>query len=141
MGSAVVVLVLVDDRMVCVNVGDSRGFLVRDGHLVQLSTDDSLAPEAGETTIATVVTQTLGGRSERGDVEPHVLEGEVRAGDQFLLCSDGLTDELSPERIESELADANDPLAAVQQLLRATLDAGGHDNVSILLATVQGADR
>ncbi|MCU7730053.1 protein phosphatase 2C domain-containing protein [Actinoplanes sp. KI2] len=136
MGSAIVVLVIVEDRMICANVGDSRCFLLRDGHLVQLSIDDSPAPEAGQATIATVVTQTLGGRPDRDGVEPHVLEAEVRTGDRFLLCSDGLTDELTPEHIE-ELARAEDPAAAVAELLRATLDAGGHDNVSIMLATVE----
>jgi serine/threonine protein phosphatase PrpC len=136
MGSAIVVLVIVGDRMICANVGDSRCFLLRDGHLVQLSTDDSLPPEAGQATIATVVTQTLGGRHDRGEVEPHVLETGVRPGDRFLLCSDGLTDELAPEYIE-ELSRAVDPVIAVEGLLRATLDAGGHDNVSIVLATVK----
>ncbi|WP_030437973.1 PP2C family protein-serine/threonine phosphatase [Actinoplanes subtropicus] len=140
MGSAIVVLVVAGDRMICVNVGDSRCFLLRDGHLVQLSTDDSPAPEAGQATIATVVTQTLGGRSDRGEVEPHVHESEVRPGDRFLLCSDGLTDELAPEHIE-ELAREADPVAAVEGLLRATLDAGAHDNVSIVLATVGVEDR
>ena len=136
MGSTVVLLVLTGDRAICVNVGDSRCLLLRDSHLVQLSRDDSMAPAAGERTVATVVTQSLGGRSRLAPVSPHVLETEIQPGDRFLLCSDGLTDELDPERIEAELAGADDPRAAVEGLLRATLDAGARDNVSIVLVSV-----
>jgi len=135
MGSTVVLLVLTGDRAICANVGDSRCFLLRDSHLVQLSQDDSVTP-AGEETIATVVTQSLGGRSRSTPVTPHVLETEAHPGDRFLLCSDGLTDELEPERIEAELAGAADPRTAVASLLRATLDTGARDNVSIVLITV-----
>ncbi|XVV08779.1 PP2C family protein-serine/threonine phosphatase [Actinoplanes sp. CA-131856] len=138
MGSTVVLMVLAGDRMICANVGDSRCFLLRDSHMVQLSEDDSVTPAPGEATVATVVTQTLGGRARTTAVAPHVLEIEVRPGDQFLLCSDGLTDELPPERIEAVLAGAADPRAAVEGLLRATLDAGARDNVSIVLAAVPG---
>ncbi|SNY64892.1 PP2C family protein-serine/threonine phosphatase [Paractinoplanes atraurantiacus] len=140
MGSTVVVLVLAGDRAICVNVGDSRCFLLRDSHMVQLSQDDSVTPAPGEATVATVVTQTLGGRARMTGVEPHAIEVGVRPGDQFLLCSDGLTDELPPERIEAELAGAADPRTAVERLLRATLDAGARDNVSIVLAAVPCAE-
>jgi serine/threonine protein phosphatase PrpC len=140
MGSTLVLLVLTGDRMICANVGDSRCFLLRDSHLVQLSHDDSLPPAPGQATVATVVTQTLGGRPERTAVDPHVLEAEFRPGDQFLLCSDGLTDELPPERIEAELGKASDPRTAVEELLRATLDAGARDNVSIVLIAVPGGN-
>ncbi|GAA4971135.1 hypothetical protein GCM10025331_75850 [Actinoplanes utahensis] len=135
MGSTVVLLVLAGDRAICANVGDSRCFLLRDAHLVQLSQDDSMTP-AGEETIATVVTQALGGTPRPTAVTPHVLETEVAPGDRFLLCSDGLTDELDVERIEEELVKAADPRSAVSALLRAALDAGARDNVSIVLVTV-----
>ncbi len=136
MGATVVVLVLTDGAAICVNVGDSRCFLQRAGSLVQLSADDSPAPAAGETAMATVVTQTLGGRPAPAAVEPHVHRTAVEPGDRFLLCSDGLTDEVPLDRIEEHLAKAEDQPGAVQALLRAALDAGGTDNVSIVLAAV-----
>ena len=139
MGATVVVLVLTDGEAICVNVGDSRCFLQRAGSLVQLSSDDSPAPAAGETAPATVVTQTLGGRPAPAAVDPHVYRTPVEPGDRFLLCSDGLTDEVPLDRIEKELAGAPDQVAAVEALLRAALDAGGRDNISIVLATVEGA--
>jgi serine/threonine protein phosphatase PrpC len=139
MGATIVALVLTDGQAICVNVGDSRCFLLRGGDLVQLSRDDSPAPAAGETAVATIVTQTLGGRAHRTRVEPHVHHTEVRPGDRFLLCSDGLTNEVPADRIERELVEAADDLAAVEALLRGALDAGGRDNISIVLATVPGS--
>ena len=140
MGSTVVVLVLTGGTWICANVGDSRCFLLRDDSLVQLSEDDSVAPAPGEATVATVVTQTLGGRPDATPITPHVIEQEVRPGDQFLLCSDGLTDELPAEAIEAELVKAADPRTAVEELLKATLVAGAHDNVSIVLVAVPEDD-
>jgi serine/threonine protein phosphatase PrpC len=139
MGATVVVLVLVDGSAICVNVGDSRCFLQRAGSLVQLSADDSPAPAAGETAEPAVVTQTLGGWPAPAAVEPHVHRTPVEPGDQFLLCSDGLTDMVPLDRIEKEMAAAPDEVAGVEALLRAALDAGGRDNISIVLATVGGA--
>ncbi|GAA2851031.1 hypothetical protein Acy02nite_34450 [Actinoplanes cyaneus] len=136
MGTTIVLLVVAGERIICANVGDSRCFLLRDAHLVQLSRDDSVVPPPGEATVATVVTQSLGGRSEPTPVAPHLIEVDVSPGDRFLLCSDGLTDELEPERIEAELVKADDPVAAVTALLGATLEAGARDNVSIVLVTV-----
>jgi serine/threonine protein phosphatase PrpC len=139
MGATIVVLVLTEGRAICVNVGDSRCFLLRGDDLVQLTRDDSPAPAAGETAVATIVTQTLGGRPAPSPVEPHVYQTEVVAGDRFLLCSDGLSDELDPGRIENELVKAPDQAAAVEGLLRAALDAGAHDNVSIVVAGIPPA--
>ncbi|MEU4220403.1 protein phosphatase 2C domain-containing protein [Actinoplanes sp. NPDC026623] len=136
MGATIVVLVLTQGRAICVNVGDSRCFLLRGTDLVQLTRDDSPAPPAGATAVATVVTQTLGGRPARTAVEPHVYRTAVEPGDRFLLCSDGLTDELDPGRIEKELVETADQRAAVEGLLRAVLDAGARDNISIVVADI-----
>ena len=145
MGTTIVVLVFSAGEVYCVNVGDSRCFLLRGPDLVQLSADDSPAPAVGGTTVSTLVTQTLGGRPSPEPVTPHVYLTKVEPGDRFLLCSDGLTDEVPPDRIERELQDAS-LYGGVEALLRAALDAGGRDNVSILLAeyhedTEEGPDR
>ena len=136
MGATIVVLVLAGDEATCVNVGDSRCYVLRDGSLVQLSADDSPPPPVGAASSgpATVVTQTLGGGDRLVAVRPHVYRTTVLPGDLFLLCSDGLTDEVSPDRVEKCLVESADPYAAAQALLGAALSAGGTDNVSIVLA-------
>jgi serine/threonine protein phosphatase PrpC len=134
MGTTVVVLTINDSTAMCANVGDSRCYLHRDGMLVQLSADDSPQPVPGTTMTRTaVVTQTLGGST---GVHPHVTRIEVRAGDRFLLCSDGLTDLVPVDRLESVLGDGTDEVESVRALLRDALDAGGDDNVSALLVTI-----
>jgi len=135
MGATVVVLVLTGGEAICVNVGDSRCYLLRDRNLVQLSADDSPPPPVGAAGAGpvTVVTQTLGGSRNRSAVRPHVYRTPVAEGDLFLLCSDGLTDEVPLDRVEECLVKAEDEQGAAQALLRAALDAGGTDNVSIVL--------
>jgi serine/threonine protein phosphatase PrpC len=138
MGTTVVVLTVHGDRAFCVNVGDSRCYLMRDGVLVQLSTDDSPLPVEGGYKSG-VVTQTLGGNGN-GTVEPHLQRTHLDAGDRFLLCSDGLTDYVSEDRVEERLADRPDGLAALRDLLRDALDAGGGDNISAILVTIREDD-
>lgn len=142
MGATIVVLVLTGDEATCVNVGDSRCYVLRDGTLVQLSADDSPAPVVGATGAGptTVVTQTLGGGGNLVAVRPHVYRTAVTPGDLFLLCSDGLTDEVSPDEVERCLVEAGDQRAAAQALLGAALSAGGTDNVSIVLAACAAED-
>lgn len=110
------------------NVGDSRIYRYRNGFMRQLSIDDS-GPTGG-------LTQALGGAGAFIDVEPHVGDEPVVAGWRYLICSDGLTDMVSFEEIEAALAEA--PEIAVRRLFDAAMAAGGHDNISILLALVEG---
>jgi serine/threonine protein phosphatase PrpC len=126
-------------QAICVNVGDSRCYRLGDGMLVQVSTDDSppLPPGAKPGTVTTVVTQTLGGTAGPIPVDPHVYSGQVDAGDRFLLCSDGLTDYVPLDTVETVLAEhEDDPTAAVRAVLDAALGVGGADNVSVILVTV-----
>lgn len=111
------------------NVGDSRAYLLRDGRARQLTTDDVWSSGVGRT-----LTQAVGASEA---VDPEVLEVEVRPGDRLLLCTDGLTDELTMERIGALMgtADLDD---AGQALVEAALEAGGHDNVTVVLAEIEG---
>jgi serine/threonine protein phosphatase PrpC len=137
MGTTVVVLAVADGAATCVNVGDSRCYLMRDENLVQVSTDDAPPPVGAVPVMKTgVVTQTLGGTADERPVRPHVHRVEVRAGDRFLLCSDGLTDVVPVDDIEAALNDPADAVDAVRDLLRRALDAGGPDNISALLVTI-----
>ncbi|WP_158632010.1 PP2C family serine/threonine-protein phosphatase [Micromonospora sp. Llam0] len=137
MGTTVVLLTVSGENATCVNVGDSRCYLLRDGLLVQLSQDDSPPPSVPGPAVRTGrVTQTLGGRLTRVPIHPHVQRLATVAGDRFLLCSDGLTDYLPLDDVETCLTGGGRPDDVVRDLLRRTLDAGGGDNVSALLVTI-----
>lgn len=110
------------------NVGDSRAYLLRDGKARQLTTDDVWSGVFGRT-----LTQAIGASEA---VDPEVIEVEIEPGDRLLLCTDGLTDELAEERI-GELLRTPDLDEAGEALVAAALAAGGHDNVTVVLAEIE----
>ena len=131
-----------------VNVGDSRGYRLRNGELEQLTEDHSLVetlvregrlrPEdAAGHPQRNIVTRALG-------VEPLVevdgWELELEVGDRYLLCSDGLFNEVSDEDITSVLLAIDDPNAASVELVDRANAAGGHDNVTVVLVDVLADD-
>lgn len=129
------------------HVGDSRLYLVRDGELSPLTEDHSLVAEmvrSGNLTRAqasdhpqkNLITRALGAEEE---VEVDTTRHSLRHGDRLVLCSDGLPDMVTEERI-SELATDDAPGSAeesVRSLISAALDAGGSDNVTVLVVDVQ----
>lgn len=125
------------------HVGDSRGYLFRDGRLSRLTRDDTYVQrllEEGtilEDEVPTHPWRNVVLRSVNGTAaQPSdVTTVELAAGDRVLLASDGLSD-LVPDAQISELLARHDDDAAVEALLDAALAAGGSDNVTCLLATV-----
>lgn len=126
------------------HVGDSRAYVLREGALRQLTTDHSWVGrrvDAGELTkeearrhpMSSVLERALGTARE---VEVDVEEGEARPGDLYLLCSDGLTDTLPDAEIRSILREAEGLDAAADRLVHAANEAGGPDNVTVVLARV-----
>jgi protein phosphatase len=166
MGTTLVGLVTEGRRVLVFNVGDSRCYLMRapipepggpepsgeeqstpgPRKLQQISLDHSLVEEqvrmgrmtheeALHSNYRNVITRALGTQAE---VESDIFELEATPGDIFLLCSDGLTGELSDEQIESMLA-ADLPLDELcVQLVDAANQAGGHDNITCLLVRAEG---
>ena len=116
------------------NLGDSRIYKMEPGRIVQLSTDDVLAkPRWGAR--SHVLTQWLGGAGIR-ELDPHVVALPAEEGSRFLLCSDGLYDGMVDERIFELIASqALRPAAA--NLIAGALDAGGHDNISLILCDMR----
>jgi len=123
-------------------VGDSRAYLW-DGALVRLSHDHSYVQsliDDGEISEAearvhperNVISRVLGGAMV-GDCGAELLEGELAPGAQLLLCTDGLTGELEDAEIAGILGEAPPGQPAVERLVRAALEAGGSDNVTLLL--------
>ena len=131
------------ERFGLAHVGDSRGYVFRDGRLARLTRDHTYVQHlVDEGTLPAedvavhpwrhVVLRSVNGTvAELGDVDPVSLE----VGDRVLLASDGLTDLVTEAQIES-LVERHPDDAAAEALLDAALAAGGRDNVTCLLATV-----
>jgi protein phosphatase len=127
-----------------VNVGDSRVYLLRDGELTQLSEDHSLVEEmvrdgqlspdeAATHPRRHIVTRALGiDPSVRVDAETVV----PYHGDRLLLCSDGLYEEVDDARIAATLRRLADPTDAARELVRLAVEAGGRDNVTVVVVDV-----
>ena len=128
------------------HVGDSRAYLLRDGNLRPLTEDHSLVAElvrsgdltrdqAAEHPQKNLITRALGAEEE---VEVDTTVVPVEAGDRFLLCSDGLSDMVPEGRILEILADSpDDSETPARTLLSAALDAGGTDNVTVVVVDVK----
>ena len=136
MGTTIAGILVMADRTVWFNVGDSRVYSVRPEFMRQLSVDDVPAwagPNSGS------ITQALGGADTYLEIQPHVGSESMRPGRRYLLCSDGLTDVVALETMERALSESDDDQAIVEELLARTLAGGAPDNVSIVLASVRGA--
>ena len=146
MGTTLVSLVAEERRLWVLNVGDSRGYRLRNRRLEQITQDHSLVEEqvrqgrmtpaeAQRSPLRNVITKALGTESR---VTPDVFALEAEPGDLFLLCSDGLTRELTDTQIES-LLDADLSLDELcSRLVKAAKKAGGHDNITCLLVRAGG---
>jgi protein phosphatase len=148
MGTTMVVASLVDgehgDLLVVANVGDSRAYLWRKGSLAQITLDHSVAgelmkegsiseAEAARHPQRHVLTRALGIADE---VTVDLFDVSVRVGDRLLLCSDGLSDEVSNEEMERSLASNSDPNEAAEDLVRRANANGGVDNISVVVIDV-----
>jgi PPM family protein phosphatase len=133
--------------MTILNVGDSRTYRLRDRALTQLTTDHShvqelvarglLAPEdAAHHPERNVVTRALG---VDADVDVDTIEIDVIAGDRFLVCSDGLTGELSLETMQRVLLESTADVAAAR-LVGKTLAGPARDNVSVIVVDIVGVE-
>jgi len=146
MGTTLVVAVLRDDHLLLGHVGDSRCYRLRAGKLQQITRDHSLLQEQIDAGLITpeqaafsanknLVTRAVG-------VEDSVLlethQHEVQAGDLYLMCSDGLSDMLDDPGI-AQVLQAHDSLeAGTRALIDAANDAGGKDNISVILVRASG---
>ncbi|MDX8404232.1 MAG: Stp1/IreP family PP2C-type Ser/Thr phosphatase [Mariprofundaceae bacterium] len=146
MGTTVVAAVFYADRLTAAHVGDSRMYRMRGDLLTHVTEDHSLiqeqvrrglltADDARNSAIKNLVTRALG---VEPDVEPDIVEDIVQAGDIYLMCSDGLTDVVPDEAVRLTLAQNNSDLRkAAAQLVQLANDAGGPDNISVILIKTQ----
>ncbi|GAA3630976.1 protein phosphatase 2C domain-containing protein [Microbacterium awajiense] len=133
-----------EPHWVTLNIGDSRVYLVRDGSVVQVTTDHSvvqelvaagrLSPEEAENhPYGNVITRAVGPTE---GVTPDYVRIDIVDGDRFVICSDGLTKELTDYGILHFLGENPDPAAAVTAMLEAALENGGRDNITIIVLDV-----
>ncbi len=145
MGTTVVIALIHGARAFIGSVGDSRAYLVRDRDLQQLTSDHTLVneqvragalstQEARRHPARNILTRAVGSQEE---VEPDLVEQDVRAGDLLLLCSDGLTTMVDdPDILKTVLAHDGDPQAACAALIALANEHGGDDNVTVVIARV-----
>ena len=148
MGTTVSLLVLAGRRYLIGQVGDSRIYLLRDGALRQLTKDHSYVQEqvdAGYLTpeqaryhpYSNVITRCVGASD---DVEPDTFAGEARAGDLYLVASDGLTGMVDDRRLHQLLVSRATPDRIVDALISEANGRGGLDNITAVLVKVLSVD-
>jgi len=136
------------DELLIANVGDSRAYLFRDGDLTQLTRDHSLVEELVQEGRITpdearvhpqrnIITRVLGSDP---DVEPDVFRADPVRGDRYLLCSDGLSNEVDEERTAAVLRRLADPDDAARELVRLANENGGRDNITVVVVDVVDDD-
>jgi PPM family protein phosphatase len=142
MGTTLVVAVFREGRLLMGHVGDSRGYRLRSGRLVQITHDHSLLQEQIDSGLITpeqaamsanknLVTRAVG-VEDTVLLETHVHD--VLPGDTYLMCSDGLSDMLDDEAIARLLQSSESLADSAKALIDAANEAGGRDNISVVLA-------
>lgn len=132
MGTTAALLSFTKNGVSLCNIGDSRIYRFRGGQLAQLSQDHVLPWAYGT---KPPLSQSLGIPENETILEPHLAREDLRDGDTWLICSDGLTDMLSPEEIQEVLSTAFLDRAAAQ-LLEQALSRGGKDNITLILCKI-----
>ena len=146
MGTTATIAGLIDDHLFLAQVGDSRGYILRGERLVQVTRDQSLVNqliEAGQLTEAeaetfehnNIILQALG---TADTVQVDLTYAILRQGDTLLLCSDGLSGMVRFDEIREVMLTVRDPLDACKVLTDKANQAGGHDNITVIVARFDG---
>src|SRR5436309_13397744 len=147
MGTTTTAVGVLGDHVYLSQVGDSRAYLIRDGAAVQLTKDQSLMQrlvEAGELTEEeaaqserrNIILQALGPDAK---VKVDLTHQETRRGDALVLCSDGLSGQVKKEEIAEIVSAERDLQAACDKLIALANERGGPDNITVIIARVDGA--
>lgn len=149
MGTTCTVLAVEEGRAHLAHVGDSRAYRLHEGDLVQVSRDHTVVQELLDESViepaeaelhpaAHVLTRALG-MDEPLDVDVVTLDDEVSVGDRFLLCSDGLSGQVSDRELARALG-SSDLEAACDHLVRMACNSGGPDNITVAIIAVLPGD-
>jgi protein phosphatase len=142
MGTTLTAILFAGGRLALCHVGDSRAYLQRDGQMSQITHDDTFVQtliddgritveEANSHPQRSLLLRALNGQ----EVEPDLSMREARAGDRYLLCSDGLSGVVSEETLAEALKDP-DPQSTADRLIELALRSGGPDNITVIVADV-----
>ena len=144
MGTTLTALFWSDGHAAVCHIGDSRGYLLREGELYQITHDHTLvqslvdegrisADDVSTHPQRSLLLRALDGRSV---AEPDLSVHDAQPGDRYLLCSDGLSGVVSDETLRETLATIEDPEAVTRQLIDLALHGGGPDNITCIVADV-----
>ena len=144
MGTTLTALFWSDGHAALCHIGDSRGYLLREGELYQITHDHTLvqslvdegrisADDVSTHPQRSLLLRALDGRSV---AEPDLSVHDGQVGDRYLLCSDGLSGVVSDETLRETLATIEDPEAVTRQLIELALHGGGPDNITCIVADV-----
>ena len=144
MGTTLTALFWSDGHAALCHIGDSRGYLLREGELYQITHDHTLvqslvdegrisADDVSTHPQRSLLLRALDGRSV---AEPDLSVHDAQAGDRYLLCSDGLSGVVSDETLRETLTTIEDPEAVARQLIELALHGGGPDNITCIVADV-----
>ncbi len=147
MGTTLTAAVVHEARLIVAQVGDSRLYLIREGAIRQITDDHSWVAEqvrlgtldaesAARSPFRNVITRSLGAEP---DVKVDVFPVELRLGDRFLICSDGLSGQVEDEQM-AEIAGASPPSVACMELIDAANESGGRDNITLLIVRVDAIE-
>ena len=148
MGTTVSALIRVDGKVALAHIGDSRIYLLRDGELKQVTTDHTFVQRLVDTGRITeeealthprrsVLMRVLGDVDSSPEIDTWTVE--TMPGDRWLICSDGLSGVVKQEAIQNVLTHVDSPKTAADRLVRASLDAGAPDNVTVVIVDIDRA--
>ena len=143
LGSTLTVALVFWPTLYVLHVGDSRCYILRNGSLDRITTDQTVAQElvdagtlpaanADRSRWSTMLVSAVDGRS--GTLESEIGDLELLAGDTIVLCTDGLTGSISEEELADTLSASESPREACESLIRAANAAGGSDNITVIVA-------
>jgi protein phosphatase len=143
MGTTLTMAYVLWPRVYVVHAGDSRCYLHRNGHLDRMTRDHTVAQRAVEkgilspaqaerSPLAHTLWNCIGGATD--GVNPDIYKATLEANDELLLCTDGLTRKLTDDDVRGILAKAATPEAAARALVNAANEAGGEDNITVVVA-------
>ncbi len=147
MGTTIVILTEEQNKYNAAWVGDSRIYKFSNNQLTAISTDHSYVQELVDQKLITpeqarthphrnVVTQALG-VTDNSEIKVAQSQGEIKAGDKFLLCSDGLTEEVDDHTLAEIMGKNLHPQEITDQLTVAALKSGGSDNITVIILEAQ----
>jgi len=150
MGTTLTMAYILWPQLYVVHAGDSRCYLIRDGQIHQVTHDHTVAQQlldrglltaeqAERSRLSHVLWNCIGGGSQT--INPDVYQAQLEEGDMLLLCSDGLSKYVSDQAILNVLKKDESVEAAVRQLVNAALDAGGKDNITVVIGRATGEAR